>query len=500
MLMFLLVAGCSDGGDDNNAEDATVDYWVTVSGTITTAGGVPVSGVMISTMYQLELLNVNLWEGSISSNLFSWIMTDENGYYSITLPAGLIENYTLVITPSKKSYTFTPANRVLTIAGVDQTGVNFTAALASGFSQADLTGTWRINMLRTGTENQWMRARITVGATGVATCNSMYYSNAPATNVCPATGFDLRFTMDSEGVITQSGAQAVGDGGHMTMNSGKNFMAGTGTNGTSYQLMIAQKEDVAVTAATATPTTTHYNVADVQGNNFVFHSLSVGGTNQWRYGAGATSSTAVITMSSEADSAGGTATTLDGWTLSLAADGYVTRTDIAGLLSDFQGFLSADEKTIVGTYSENGTDYKLIVIQFIDGQTMDEMTGSSINHLLAAADGLTPVWAYHDINISKFETSFLPDILELTFALNVMLSYNWELSTAYTVVQRLGLVDLERINFGATGAATILDTSTDPDTTVFHGQLAFDGTFMIGVETLTLPDGGVVYALDAITH
>ncbi|MBN1472078.1 MAG: hypothetical protein JW925_09885, partial [Syntrophaceae bacterium] len=64
MLMFLLVGGCSSGGDDDDDAAPAVDYWITVSGTVTTAGGTPVSGVMMQTMYQLELLNVNLWEGS----------------------------------------------------------------------------------------------------------------------------------------------------------------------------------------------------------------------------------------------------------------------------------------------------------------------------------------------------------------------------------------------------------------------------------------------------
>lgn len=513
MFMFLIVAGCSDSDDDDDAvAPEPVDRWVTVSGTVTTATGAPLQGVLMSTMYQLEVLNINLWEGSISSDLFGWIYTDENGNYDITLPAALVENYTLILTPSKKDYTFAPDQRVITVSTDDIIGQNFTATVSHNFSQADLVGTWRINMLRAGTENVWMRARVTIGATGAATCNSMYLSNDPTNNLCLmddptsadptvmiAAPFELVFTMANDGVITQTGANAVEDGGHMTMNSNKNFAAGTGTNGTSYQLMIAQKEDVAVPATPpATLPTTHYSALDVQSKRFVFHSLSVGGTNEWRYGNGSTDAAGVIAMEAEADSAGGAATTLDGWTFALDPYGYVTRTDAAGLLSDFQGFLSADERTIVGTYSELGTNYKMIVIQLNSTQPVTEMTGSSTNHLLGAATGLTPIWAYHDIKISRFETTFLPDILQLTFALNVILSYDWQLSLPYTAAERLLLIDLERINIANTGVATIMDTSTTPDTTVFHGQLSYCGTFMVGVETLSL-DEGDFYGLNVIT-
>lgn len=512
MFMFLIVAGCSDSDDDNDVAPEPVDRWVTVSGTVTTATGAPLQGVLMSTMYQLEVLNINLWEGSIDSDLFSWIFTDENGNYDITLPAALVENYTLILTPSKKDYTFAPAQRVITVSTADITGQNFTATESNQFSQADLVGTWRINMLRAGTENVWMRARVTIGATGAATCNSMYLSTDPTNNLClmddPASAdptvmiaapFELIFTMSDDGVITQTGANAVEDGGHMTMNSRKNFAAGTGTNGTSYQLMIAQKEDVAVPATPpATLPTTHYSALDVQSKRFIFHSLSVGGTNEWRYGNGSTDAAGVIAMEAEADSAGGAATTLDGLTLALDPYGYVT--DTAGILPDFQGFLAADERTIVGTYSEGGADYKMIVIQFNSTQPVTEMTGTSTNHILAAPAGATaPIWAHHDIKISRFETTFLPDILQLTFALNVMLSYDWQLSLPYTNAEKLLLIDLERINIASTGIATIMDTSTTPDTTVFHGQLSYCGTFMVGVETLSL-DEGDFYGLDVITH
>lgn len=501
MLMFLLVGGCSSGGDDDDDAAPAVDYWITVSGTVTTAGGTPVSGVMMQTMYQLELLNVNLWEGSINSDLFNWILTDSSGNYSITVPAGLVENYTLVITPVKKSYTFTPANRVLTIAGVDQAGVNFTATQADEFSQSDLTGIWRVKMLRAGTENQWLRSRISVAATGVATCLSYETSDSAGDTTCPVD-FELTLTMgtgDDDGVITQSGAYAAGTN-HMTMNSDKDFAAGTGTSGTSYQIVIAQKDEVPIGAQTS-----QYIGSELNSRNFVFHSLRAGGTNEWRYGAGATTSTSTIAMATESTPTaplGTAAMSLDGYTFAVDVNGVVTIADAIGAPNNFEGFLSIDERTIVGNFTDATGDLQMIVIQLIDNQIASSMTGTSVNHLLAVADGETPAWAYHDVNISRFETSFLPDILGLTFALDMMLSYNWELSLGYTPLQKLGLIDLERINITANGQATIEDpasTEATPLSPLFHGQLAFDGTFMVGVETITL-DGNPFFALDVITH
>jgi len=186
-----------------------------------------------------------------------------------------------------------------------------------------------------------MRARVQIlsATNGTATCLSYEDSDLPAG--CPAD-FELIFTMDADGVITLGGAYAPEAGNHMTMNSSKNLMAGTGTSGASYQLMVAQKDDI--DPAIALGATTHYNPLDVQSKSFVFHSLTAGATNEWRYGFGATTPAGAIAMSSEANSAGSTATNLVG-TLAVDANGVVT--DTSGSLPAFQGFLSADEKTIV---------------------------------------------------------------------------------------------------------------------------------------------------------
>ena len=56
--------------------------------------------------------------------------TDASGNYSFT---GL-SNGTYTITPSKSGYTFTPTSRTVTINGVNQTGINFTAAIVCTYT------------------------------------------------------------------------------------------------------------------------------------------------------------------------------------------------------------------------------------------------------------------------------------------------------------------------------------------------------------------------------
>ncbi len=488
MLMFLIVAGCSSGGSDDDDDDQNQQQlFVTVSGTVTDATGAGVQGVNISAMYSLTILNVKVWEGSISSDLFSYIITDANGNYTLRLPAALVEQYNVILTPGKKGYTFTPARKTFDVGLTDITGVNFTAAEASVYGQADLAGTWRTNMLRTGTENGWVRARVKIAPSGGAQCLSYETSTSAGDTTCPAD-FDLTFTVNPDtGAIIQSGDYAPNDGGHMTMNSDKDFAAGTATAGTSYQIMIAQKEG-----------TTTYSNASLDGLNFVVHGMVVGQTNnEWWYGAGATDSALAVTMDEEVGPAGvPSAPTIDGETLAVAADGTVTFVNALGARdSDFEGFLSVDKKTMVGTYTDINGDYQLMVVQITDGQAVANLTGSSYNHLLGVGDDV--FWAHHDINVSRFETSFLPDILALTFNLDVMLSYNWNLSLVYTPVQKLGLVSVKKLTIAPNGQAIV--TNPETDAIVFHGQLAFDGTFMVGTETMELTEG-TFYTLNVITH
>lgn len=91
-----------------------------ISGTVTGAGGAPISGV-----------TVNLTGSDTQSDT-----TDTSGAYSFTVAAG---TYTLM--PSKTGYAFTPSSRSnVTVSNADVTGQNFAATVSSTYTIAGTIG------------------------------------------------------------------------------------------------------------------------------------------------------------------------------------------------------------------------------------------------------------------------------------------------------------------------------------------------------------------------
>ncbi|AVP96742.1 hypothetical protein C7S18_05805 [Ahniella affigens] len=116
-----------NGGATNSITKAvTVTAPVTtysIAGTITTSGGTAISGVTVST-------------GSVSAT------TNASGVFTISNLA----NGTYTITPTLSGYTFTPANRSVTISSANVTAQNFTGAtttsnvLTNGVAKTGLSG------------------------------------------------------------------------------------------------------------------------------------------------------------------------------------------------------------------------------------------------------------------------------------------------------------------------------------------------------------------------
>ena len=389
--------------------------------------------------------------------------TNASGNYSFS---GIV-NGSYTVTPSMTGFTFSPANSAANVSGANVTVPNFVATAIPGtYTQADLTGTWRMNLLKTGPDTEWDRARITINSSGDATCLSVDASFSGG-NVCP-NPFDLKLTMNtSTGVITQSGNHAVGYGGHMTMTSNKNFVVGTGTNGTtpnfSYQLAIAQKE----------VSGTSYSNADLQSKSFVYHQLSVGGSNGWNYGAGTTDATRAITLTSQTDPSGTyTGPDTPGGTMSVDGNGVVTMS-AGGGMDNFQGFLSDDKKTIVGTVTETGkTNYKLMIIQ-TTGQTYTAgalPAGTSAAHMLACGASPAPFLLHFTSTVASGGVITLSD---------------WVSSNS-------GITNPGTTNHGsisASGTVTITEKPT------YHGQVSDDGKFTVATQT----NAAGVYSLQVNT-
>jgi hypothetical protein len=255
----------------------------------------------------------------------------------------------------------------------------------------------------------------------------------------------------------------------MTMTSNKNFMAGTATNGTDpnykYELMILQKEESG----------TSYVPGDVKNiSSFVYHQLSVGGSNGWEYGVGTTDVAGEVTISTETNVFHGTTSPGDvGVAMSVDGNGVVTMS-AGGGMDNFQGFLSADKKTIVGTVTETGkTNYKLMIIQvtgtgeFTPGPLA---AGMKFSHMLGCGSSFAG-WVHDTITVVPGGGMSFSDWAD-SFGGSAP-------STTYTG----NITD-------TSGTLTITGNPT------FHGQISHDKKFSVGTQT---PQAGV-YFLNVTTN
>jgi hypothetical protein len=471
--------------------------------------------------------------------------TDTSGNY--TLPNLVAGNYT--VTPSLTGYTFSPSSLSPTVSA-NVTGQNFTSsAVAVSYEQADLTGTWNVNILRKGAaRKEWERFRISVDSTGVASCiyhdsstrvllnqggtlqsaltdsaTSFYvntgaimpdgavvvtidaesiagtynsstreitscirgyggttaaahlqntpvtYNNPTGATTCPIP-FNLTLTMTG-GVVTPTGTTALDLGiSHMTMTSSKNLVAGTGTiTDFSYQMAVMQKEE----------TGTVYTIADVQNKNFVYHQLQVGKINQWERAAGQTDAGGAIRLTSLTSPSGSASDMPKALGVTFVLNTATGRVDMSGTTYEsFQGFLSDDKKTIVGTYTDNTenysevdsgqNDYHLIIFQ-MDDQTYiaDALPGTYVAHLLGIGSQFG--WSYF--------TSTVASGGGMTFS-----GFNTSNGSFTVPATTSGTIS-------ASGVVTISGISS------YHGQMSYDGKFIVG--TRTLSDG--VYSLQVDT-
>jgi hypothetical protein len=314
----------------------------------------------------------------------------------------------------------------------------------------------------TGSANRWQRVIATVDSSGLLTASSCLDSTGNTS--CPAAG-SIQWTINASGVISESGSGGSPDA-HYTMTANKNFIAGTVTEGSGqYDLRIAQK---------VVPETVYTN-ADVRNKTFVYHQLmisSVGTGNEWIYGAGTTDSTGLTTKTSETSPSGTSTPGATGITLSIDGNGVVT---MSGGMTTFQGFLAADKKTIVGTWTDSGTGwttYNLMIIQ-IAGQTYPAgpiHAGISAAHLLACGASPAPFWLHFTSTVAGGGVSTVSD---------------WVSSNPAVIAPG-----------PRTGSISSSGTVTVAESPSFHGQMSDDGKFMVATQTYTTG----VYSLQVNTH
>ena len=140
-------------------------------------------------------------------------------------------------------------------------------------------------------------------------------------------------------------------------------------------------------------------------------------------------------------------------------------------MATYNGFLSTDKKTIVGTVTE-GTEYHILIIQITNGQSSStsKIAGTSYGHMLAAGADPAPFWLHRTLSITGGIISF---------------NLSWVSSNSAVTAPAV----TQTISIGSSGTATIIGSD-------FNGQLSYDGKFMVGTETFATG----AFALDVITH
>jgi len=395
---------CGGGGNSDPAAPPTYSISGTVSGAVQAGATITLSG-----------------------NSTGIATTDSSGNYSFTG----IANGSYTVTPYRSGYEFTPANSAANVNGANVTGKNFTAALVT-YSQADLTGTWQMRWLKTGSSNIYKRSIVTVDSSGNLTFSSCHDYSGSTT--CP--GGSRIWTIDSAGMISETGGDTAV---HMIMTSAKNLIAGTATSGSDYELRILQK----------VVTGTVYSSADLQNKTFVSHSLNVSAAPEWKYSIGTSNAAGLITVTSETSPNGTTTPGALGVALVVDSNGVVTIGS-----GDFNGFLSDDKKTIVFTEENN-----LGVIQ-ITGQIYSAgpiADGISAVHSLSYESSSASFWSHHTNTVSG--------------GINTV--SDWVCSNI-SIPAPTGTTT---VNITSTGTITITEVPSS------HGQASYDRSFNVSTRT-----------------
>ena len=391
----------------------------------------------------------------------------DGSYIFSNLVAG---DYT--VTPSKTlptpGYTFNPIRLPLTITTANLTDKDFAATVV--FSQADLGGTWKLNVLKSG--GGWFRATVDIAESGALTMSGCMDDGGD--DGCPtdASETSLTWIIDENGVISADiilGGEPYPNDAHYTMTLNKNFIAGTMTSdGNEYSVL--QK---------VVPPVTAYSATDIHKKAIVAHILAVGSDGSdytWMCLTGIIKSDGKIYMASMGSPLGyATAdpAVLIGGPLILDTDtGVVTD----GSSEDFKGFLSDDKKTIVATTTD--TNYQLVIIQ-ITGDCADNgnptspwpftpgpiPAGTYSNHSLGIqGTGASDFWVHSLFTVDNMGKIFFDPTVT-----NYWVSSN-PLVTAPTRDDYISIIS---------PSGTVKTSLNDS----YHGQMSGDGMFIVGTRT-----------------
>ena len=160
-------------------------------------------------------------------------------------------------------------------------------------------------------------------------------------------------------------------------------------------------------------------------------------------------------------------------TISVDANGIVTITGSEGM-TDFEGFLSADKKTIVATFTDDINSYQLMIIQ-ITGKTY---TAGSLPD---------QTWYGHILGVSEIDEDAYRVFYKASISGGTMTFADWQSDPP-----GISSPSATATTIDSTGKITLAGISS------YHGQMSDNGYFSVG--TMTIGVDPSIYALNINTR
>ena len=217
--------------------------------------------------------------------------------------------------------------------------LQFLQKQSANYAISDLQGDWNFHILSSGNTNDWRHGEETIDANGNVTRVSVFNSD---NTVVLGSGYTIG--MDTQGNITRADVASY----HGSISDDKTLMINTRSkeSGTTFRIKILQKKGGSFTTA------------DLAGI-WDFHNIVSGTNASWTYGVDTISTTGVVTNTSILNNSGDTTTRATTQTLTLDANGVITRADNLS----YHGVMSQDKNLIVVTVDAGPGSYRLKVLQ-----------------------------------------------------------------------------------------------------------------------------------------
>lgn len=318
-------------------------------------------------------------------------------------------------------------------------------------AQADLQGTWNVQVILFGVNPGWYRYTALVNSAGNVTIANPSFSSGltiptvPAWSITPGTGLD-----NTVGVVTE---------------------AGVGSN-PSFQAKMASNKILMVGMSTYSPGTFAIHVfmkqtgilfdnSDLADKTFGYNRIFTGVSKIWEIGRGSVNGSNQLTLTSMEDSNGTlTPPPPNSTTITVSSTGAV----LIPAEPNFLGMMSADKKIIVGTSTDApppNAKYSLRIIQ-VRGQTF------------SAADlaGQYVVYSYHSTPLSSWArgTWTITSNSATEVSVNAINIFNSDGSFESTLTPW-------KQNINAQGEITIAPPA--PESSSSHGLLSFNKDMVV---------------------